>query len=129
MFRRRVYTGSGAGEAPDHPDEAGRESYVDGTSGHAYAIDHASGEILWSFQVVEKGFWRDPDLNSGGALWYPPGIDTETGMTLWGTGNPAPFPGTMDYPNAESRPAIVSECSRAVGSPSRSVGSLRTPVL
>ena len=33
-----------------------------------------------------------------------PGIDTSTGATYWGVGNPAPFPGTEKYPNGSSRP-------------------------
>lgn len=54
--------------------------------------------------MVEEGFWGNPELNSGGGIWYPPGIDPEGGITYWGTGNPAPFPGTVDFPNGSSRP-------------------------
>ncbi len=43
-------------------------------------------------------------MNSGVGAWYPPAIDTATGVTYWGTGNPAPFPGTPEYPNGSSRP-------------------------
>ncbi len=81
-----------------------RRGYAAGASGHIYAIHEATGEIAWSFQVVEEGFWGNPEINGGGGVWYPPAIDTETGVTFWGTGNPAPFPGIIDYPNAASRP-------------------------
>ncbi len=78
--------------------------YMGGTSGHIYAVNPEDGETLWEFQTVEEGFWGNPEVNSGGGIWYPPGIDVETGVTFWGTGNPAPFPGTIEFPNATSRP-------------------------
>src|SRR5690606_4539285 len=50
-----VYTGTGAGTAPEGPEDAsGRASYVGGTSGYVYGIDHAAGGIVWNFQVVEE---------------------------------------------------------------------------
>jgi glucose dehydrogenase len=78
--------------------------YQGGASGIVYGVDQATGEIIWGFQTVEEGFWGNPEVNSGGGIWYPPAIDVETGLTFWGTGNPAPFPGTVDWPNATSRP-------------------------
>ncbi|MBE2270620.1 MAG: PQQ-binding-like beta-propeller repeat protein [Anaerolinea sp.] len=78
--------------------------YQPGTSGHIYALDPDTGEIAWEFQTVEEGFWGNPEVNSGAGIWFPPAIDTATGLTFWGTGNPAPFPGTFDFPNATSRP-------------------------
>lgn len=105
LYGGYVYTGTGAGQPPSERDDAmGRESYAGGTSGMVYAVEQGTGEIVWQFQVVEEGFWGAPEINSGGGLWYPPAIDTQTGMTFWGTGNPAPFPGTVDHPNASSRP-------------------------
>lgn len=100
-----VYTGTGSGDPPDgEPSASGRESYTGGSGGHAYGLDHATGDIVWVTPMVEEGFWGNPEINSGAALWYPPAIDLETGRTFWGTGNPAPFPGTVDLPNAASRP-------------------------
>jgi glucose dehydrogenase len=81
-----------------------RRGYAGGTSGIAYALDQETGELVWSFRVVEDDFWGNPEINSGGGIWYPPAVDPETGLTFWATGNPAPFPGTIDYPNASSRP-------------------------
>ncbi len=53
---------------------------------------------------VEEGFWGNPELNSGAGIWFPPAIDTETGITYWPTGNPSPVPGLKGYPNGSSRP-------------------------
>jgi outer membrane protein assembly factor BamB len=101
-----VLTGIQAGavdvDAPGHLSAA--RGYSGGTTGFAYVLDQETGELVWSFQTVEEGFWGNPEVNSGGGIWYPPAIDPETGLTFWSTGNPAPFPGTIDFPNASSRP-------------------------
>jgi outer membrane protein assembly factor BamB len=100
-----VYTGVGAGALEEGPGDAlGMKLNAAGTSGHIYGIDQETGTIIWSFQTVEEGFWGHPELNSGAGVWFPPAIDTETHMTFWATGNPSPFPGTKDWPNASSRP-------------------------
>lgn len=97
-----VYITTQAGVAGE--GEQNYVGYAGGTSGHIYAVNPENGETVWEFQTVEEGFWGNPELNSGGGVWYPPGIDTEADVTYWGIGNPAPFPGTVDYPNATSRP-------------------------
>jgi outer membrane protein assembly factor BamB/plastocyanin len=79
-------------------------NYAGQTSGVIYALDVADGQERWSFQVVEEGFWGNEALNSGGGVWLPPAFDPERGHLYWGTGNPAPFPGTVEHPNAASRP-------------------------
>ncbi len=84
-------------------DQDARQGYAPGRSGVIYALDHATGEVVWRWQVVTDDFWGNPNVNGGGGVWYPPAVDTETGITYWGTGNPAPFPGTADHPNASSR--------------------------
>jgi outer membrane protein assembly factor BamB len=43
-------------------------------------------------------------VNSGGGAWYPPAVDPEAGTVFWGIANPAPFPGTAEFPNGSSRP-------------------------
>jgi glucose dehydrogenase len=43
-------------------------------------------------------------VNSGGGAWYPPAIDAARGVTYVGVANPAPFPGTAEFPNGTSRP-------------------------
>jgi glucose dehydrogenase len=45
-------------------------------------------------------------MNSGGGAWFPPAIDTKSGLMFWGIGNPAPWPGTAEFPNGSSRPGV-----------------------
>lgn len=97
-----VFITSQAGVAGE--GEVDYVGYKGGTSGHMYALDHQTGETIWEFQVVEEGFWGNPEVNSGGGTWYPPAIDANRRMVFWGTGNPAPFPGMVEFPNATSRP-------------------------
>jgi outer membrane protein assembly factor BamB len=79
--------------------------YQGGSMGILYALDEQTGTIKWSFNTVQNGnLWGNPKVNSGGGAWYPPALDTSTGTTYWGTGNPAPVPGTAQYPNGSSRP-------------------------
>ncbi len=110
-----VYSGVGAGAYSENPDE-NMSLNLQGTSGHVYGIDQENGAILWSFQTMTDDYWGNPWVNSGAGVWFPPAIDTETGMTFWGTGNPAPMPGTVDYPNASSRPSpnLYSESMLAI---------------
>jgi outer membrane protein assembly factor BamB len=104
VFDGMLYTGTAAGAVQESAEGPAIRGYAGGATGIAFALDEETGEINWQFQVVEEGFWGNPQLNSGGGIWYPPAIDTESGLTYWGTGNPAPFPGTVDFPNGTSRP-------------------------
>lgn len=79
-------------------------SYQGGTSGAVYLMNPENGRPEWFWQVVEKGFWGHPDVNSGGGLWFPPAIDTQTGVSFWSSGNPSPVPGIKGWPNGSSRP-------------------------
>jgi outer membrane protein assembly factor BamB len=101
-----VFTAAVAGQinTDAQGNQDARQGYAPGYSGIIYALHQATGEVAWRFQVVEEGFWGNPNINGGGGVWYPPAVDTETGVTFWGTGNPAPFPGIVNYPNAASRP-------------------------
>jgi glucose dehydrogenase len=56
---------------------------------HCYAADcpYRSGRIQWS-----------------GVAARPDAIDTERGVSYWGTGNLSPVPGLKGYPNGSSRP-------------------------
>ena len=79
--------------------------YQGGQIGVLYALDEQTGKVKWSFNTVKDGnLWGNPQVNSGGGAWYAPAIDTTTGTTYWGIGNPGPYPGTKQYPNASSRP-------------------------
>ena len=79
--------------------------YAGGGIGMIYALDQATGKIVWSFSTVDSAdIWGNKAVNSGGGCWFPPAIDTKTNTMYWGVSNPAPFPGTTDFPNGTSRP-------------------------
>jgi outer membrane protein assembly factor BamB len=79
--------------------------YTPGDRGVIHALDAASGDVRWSFDTVwGDDLWGAPDVNSGGGAWYPPAVDQERGLVYVGVANPAPFPGTPEWPNGSSRP-------------------------
>lgn len=79
--------------------------YVGGDRGVLHALDTETGEVVWTFDtVLGDDLWGNPEVNSGGGAWYPPAIDVERGLVYWGVANPAPFPGTAEFPNGTSRP-------------------------
>jgi glucose dehydrogenase len=81
--------------------------YTGGDRGVLHALDQATGAVVWKFNTVDSpagDVWGNPDVNSGGGAWYTPAIDTERGRIYWGIANPAPFPGTPEFPNGTSRP-------------------------
>jgi glucose dehydrogenase len=70
-----------------------------------HALDAETGDVVWSFDtVLGDDLWGNPEVNSGGGAWYPPSVDVERGLVYVGVANPAPFPGTPEFPNASSRP-------------------------
>jgi outer membrane protein assembly factor BamB len=77
--------------------------YPGGGVGVLYALDAKTGKEAWHFNTVPPSLWGDKQQNSGGGLWYPPSFDDE-GFMYFGTGNPAPFPGTPTDPWGKSRP-------------------------
>lgn len=86
---------------------------IPGSRGVLYALDPATGETAWSFDTVESpDLWGHPDLNSGGGAWYPPAVDTASGLVYWGTARPYPFPGAEGFPNGSSRPATTAGPTR-----------------
>jgi outer membrane protein assembly factor BamB len=97
VYDNMVYISTEAGETLSASDPAGGV-------GTFYAIDQATGNMIWSFDTVDsKDIWGNPDINYGGGTYMPPGIDLDTGTIYWGTSNSAPVPGTKDYPNGSSR--------------------------
>jgi glucose dehydrogenase len=79
--------------------------YKGGDHGVVYALDAKTGKVRWQFDTVDSpDLWGNPSVNSGGGAWYPPAIDTKRGVAYVGVANPAPFPGTKDFPNGSSRP-------------------------
>jgi len=79
--------------------------YKGGDRGWLFALHATTGKTAWSFDTVASpDLWGNPAVNSGGGAWYPPSIDQAADRVYWGTANPAPFPGTAQFPNGTSRP-------------------------
>ena len=78
--------------------------YAGGDRGVVSAVDAGTGEVRWEFDTVRGDLWGNPEVNSGGGAWYPPVVDLERRRVYVGVANPAPFPGTAEFPNASSRP-------------------------
>ena len=84
---------------------ASTSGFPEGVRGTIFALNQASGEVVWSFSTIEdEGLWGNPELNSGGGVWYPPALDVETGTLYFGVGSPYPFPGAPGFPAGSSRP-------------------------
>ncbi len=81
-----------------------RGIYAGGDRGTVYALDARSGAIRWKFDTVKGDLWGNPKVNSGGGVWYTPAVDVHRRILYAGVANPAPFPGTAEYPNGSSRP-------------------------
>lgn len=77
--------------------------YGPGGVGILWALEASTGRKLWHFDTAPENLWGKPNVNSGGGVWYAPAFD-EHGSIYFGTGNPAPFPGTAQYPWGSSRP-------------------------
>lgn len=80
--------------------------YGGGANGVVYCLDVRTGVTLWTWDTVEEDLWGNFAVNSGGGLWYPPAIDTNTGILYMGIGNAGPFPGTEEFPSGSSRPGM-----------------------
>ena len=78
-------------------------AYPGGGVGVLWALDAKTGKKKWHFNTVPNSLWGDKKLNSGGGLWQPPSFD-DKGLIYFGTGNPAPYPGTAEKPWGSSRP-------------------------
>jgi outer membrane protein assembly factor BamB len=79
--------------------------YTGGDHGVVSALDARTGAVNWEFDTVDSAdVWGKPDVNSGGGAWYPLAVDAARGVAYAGIANPAPFPGTADFPNGSSRP-------------------------
>lgn len=79
------------------------EAYPGRGVGILWALDAKTGKKKWHFNTVPNGLWGNPEVNSGGGLWQPPSFD-DKGDIYFGTGNPAPYPGTGPQPWGSSRP-------------------------
>jgi outer membrane protein assembly factor BamB len=82
-----------------------RGAYTGGAIGRLFALDAETGAVRWSFDTVDStDLWGDAATNSGGGAWFSPLIAPDYGLSYWGIGNPAPFPGTQSEPLGGSRP-------------------------
>jgi outer membrane protein assembly factor BamB len=79
------------------------QAYPGGGVGVLWALDAKTGAKKWHFNTVPNDLWGDTRVNSGGGLWQPPSFDDE-GNVYFGTGNPAPYPGTPQKLWGSSRP-------------------------
>jgi outer membrane protein assembly factor BamB len=79
------------------------QAYPGGGVGVLWALDAKTGAKRWHFNTVPSNLWGDTEVNSGGGLWQPPSFD-DKGFIYFGTGNPAPYPGTPEKPWGSSRP-------------------------
>jgi outer membrane protein assembly factor BamB len=105
-------SGEGVDMAPGYSDGlvyvstvplTAEELYPGGGAGTLWALDAKTGQKKWNFETVPKSLWGDAKINSGGGLWQPPSFDGK-GSIYFGTGNPAPFPGTSEEPWGSGRP-------------------------
>jgi outer membrane protein assembly factor BamB len=79
--------------------------YHPGALGIVYSLNAKTGTTVWKFNTIKGGYklFGNPKANSGGGLWYPPAVDS-SGRIFMGVANPAPYPGTPEFPNGSSRP-------------------------
>jgi outer membrane protein assembly factor BamB len=80
--------------------------YTGGDRGILKALNQNTGEERWRFDSIQStnDLWGNSSVNSGGGAWFPPSIDIDSGRVFWAIANPAPFPGTPQFPNGSSRP-------------------------
>jgi outer membrane protein assembly factor BamB len=73
--------------------------------GVLWALDAETGKEKWKFFTVPEDLWNPAhkDINSGGGLWHPPAFD-DNGDVYVDVANPAPWPGTTEFPWGSSRP-------------------------
>ena len=85
--------------------------YGGGQRGLIHALDAATGAVLWYFDTTTDNLWGNPRVNSGGGFWHPPTFD-ENGQMFVGIGNPAPYPGTAEWPSGTSYPGdnLYTDC-------------------
>ena len=73
--------------------------------GAIYALDAATGTVVWKFDTVKEP-WLHPLLAGGGGIWFPASIDSR-GRLYAGTANPTPWGGTPALPNGGAFPGPV----------------------
>ncbi len=97
VFDKTVYVSTVPGNA--------KSFYKGNGVGVLWALDAATGKQKWKFLTVPEDLWspEHTDINSGGGLWHPPAFDDD-GNVYVDIANPAPWPGTNEFPWGSSRP-------------------------
>jgi alcohol dehydrogenase (cytochrome c) len=85
--------------------------YEGGQRGIIYALNAATGKIIWYFDTTTDNLWGNPTINSGGGFWHPPSVDAD-GQIYVPIANPAPYPGVEGFPWGASRPGdnLYTDC-------------------
>jgi alcohol dehydrogenase (cytochrome c) len=83
----------------------GNVKHFSGGKGQAilFALNAATGKTIWKWDEDQVWSKAHENINSGAGQWYPPSFDAQ-GNVYVGTANPAPVPGTKEYPFGSSRP-------------------------
>lgn len=68
-----------------------------GGRGRLFALSAATGQVVWSFDTIERP-WADPKVATGGGAWWTPTTDA-SGRLYVGISNPLPWGGTRTEPN------------------------------
>ena len=72
---------------------ASTSGFPAGVRGTIYALDQATGEVVWTFATVEdESLWGNPDVNSGGGAWYPAGFGRRHRHLVLRRGQPVSVP-------------------------------------
>ena len=97
VFDATVYVSTVPGNA--------KSFYKGNGAGVLWALDAETGKPKWKFWTVPEDLWSsaNKDINSGGGLWHPPAFDDD-GDVFVDVANPAPWPGTNEFPWGSSRP-------------------------
>jgi outer membrane protein assembly factor BamB len=97
VFDGTVYVSTVPGNA--------KSFYKGNGAGVLWALDADTGKQKWKFWTVPEDLWspEHTDINSGGGLWHPPAFDDD-GNVFVDIANPAPWPGTNEFPWGSSRP-------------------------
>lgn len=82
----------------------GTQGFPPGGRGAIYALDAASGRIVWRFQTIARP-WLHAEAGGGG-IWYPVSVD-ERGEVYAGIANPAPWGGSKTHANGGLFPGPV----------------------
>ena len=96
VFDGTVYVSTVPGNA--------KSFYKGDGQGVLWALDADTGKSKWRFATVPEDLWDSAhtDINSGGGLWHPPAFD-DNGDVYIDIANPAPWPGTQQFPWGSSR--------------------------